>query len=154
MSIISNEANLNKLTRDVVEGHKLVFWGLEIVKQHGNKVLRVFIDNVDKQITVDDCAKVSRQLSAVMDVEEPIADNYILEVSSPGVDRHIFTLDQYDKCVGQLACVHLRSSYEGRLKYTGVIKGTEGEEVVLVCNTHELLFPIECIKMAKVVPQF
>jgi ribosome maturation factor RimP len=75
------------------------FWGLEYLSQGKDTVLRVFIDH-ENGITVDDCAAVSRQISSVMDVEDPISQVYNLEVSSPGMDRPVFTLEQYASLAG------------------------------------------------------
>lgn len=144
---------LHELVRPAVEGLDYTFWGLELLAQGNHSLLRVYID-AEQGITVDDCAQVSRQLSAVMDVVDPINEEYTLEVSSPGLDRALFTLDQYESHVGQVVNVRLRFSFEGRRKFKGVIKGIEEGEVVLVCEEHEFLFPVDAIEKAHVVPRF
>ncbi len=144
---------LHELIEPVVEGQDCTFWGLELLAQGRHSLLRIYIDT-EQGVTVDDCEKVSRQLSAVMDVEDPISGEYTLEVSSPGLDRPLFTLAQYESHVGQVVNVRLRVPFEGRRKYKGVIKGVEGDEVVIVCEGHEFLFPMDVIEKAHVVPQF
>lgn len=144
---------LHELIEPVVEGQGYVFWGLEFLTQGRRSLLRVYID-AEQGITVDDCEKVSRQLSAVMDVENPVSNEYTLEVSSPGLDRPLFTLAQYESRVGQVVNIRLRAPFEGRRKYKGVIRGIEGDEVVIVCEGHEFLFPVDVIEKAHVVPSF
>ena len=144
---------LHELIEPVVKGQGYVFWGLELLTQGRRSLLRVYID-ADQGITVDDCERVSRQLSAVMDVENPVSNEYTLEVSSPGLDRPLFTLAQYESRVGQVVNIRLRALFEGRRKYKGVIRGIEGDEVVIVCEGHEFLFPVDAIEKAHVVPSF
>ena len=105
-------------------------------------------------IELADCEKVSRQLSAVLDVEDPISSDYTLEVSSPGLDRSLFTLEQFERFAGHVVNLRLRMAFEGRRKYTGRLKGIEGNDVVVQVDEEEFLFPLEGIEKANVVPQF
>ncbi|MDB6063050.1 MAG: ribosome maturation factor RimP [Verrucomicrobiaceae bacterium] len=129
------------------------FWGLEYLTHARQAVLRVFIDS-PKGITVEDCALVSRQLSAVLDVEDPIAVEYTLEVSSPGMDRPLFTVEQYERYRGEQIKIRLRSPFEGRRNFAGRLVGIEADEVVIVVEDHEYLLPLEMIDKAEVVPKF
>jgi len=103
---------------------------------------------------VDDCATVSRQISAILDVEDPIAGEYMLEVSSPGMDRPLFTLDQFRRFSGEQVKIRLRSPFEGRRNFKGALIGVEGDEVVVAVDEHEYLLPIELIDKAQVIPRF
>lgn len=129
------------------------FWGLEYLTHARQTVLRVFIDSPDG-ITVDDCAAVSRQLSAVLDVEDPIAVEYTLEVSSPGMDRPLFTLQQYAGYIGEQVKLRLRAPFEGRRNFSGRLVGIEADEVIIAVDDHEYLLPIEMIDKAQIVPRF
>ena len=93
-------AHLRQLFEPVISllGYELV--GIEYHGQGGNTTLRVYIDAVEG-VTLDDCAKVSRQLSGLLDVEDPIRERYTLEVSSPGLDRPLFTKDHFDSNKGR-----------------------------------------------------
>ena len=91
---------LEDILQPVVEGLGYEFWGIEFRSQGHHSLLRVFIDDAENGIGVDDCEKVSRQISGVMDVEDPIQTEYTLEVSSPGMDRPLFRLEQYEAFVG------------------------------------------------------
>ncbi len=150
---MAKESQLTDLLRPVVESMGFVFWGLEFIAQGRQSMLRVFIDHADG-INVDHCAAVSRQLSAVLDVEDPITQEYTLEVSSPGMDRPLFTLEQYQQYANHIIEVRLRMPFEGRRKFKGQLTGVEQEDIVLVVDEHEYLLPIELIDKAHVVPQF
>lgn len=128
-------------------------WGVEYHSHGRQPLLRVFIDS-ENGITVEDCAAASRQISAVLDVEDPISTEYTLEVSSPGMDRPLFTLDQFSRYIGEWVKAKLRAPFEGRRNFRGVLRGVEGDEVVLVVDDHEYLLPLELIEKANVVPRF
>lgn len=150
---MAKESQLTDLLRPVVESMGFVFWGLEFIAQGRQSMLRVFIEH-ENGINVDDCAAVSRQLSAVLDVEDPITQEYTLEVSSPGMDRPLFTVEQYQQYANHIIELRLRMPFEGRRKFKGQLTGVEQEDIVLVVDEHEYLLPIESIEKAHVVPQF
>ncbi|MCS5564284.1 ribosome maturation factor RimP [Marinobacter qingdaonensis] len=145
---------LEDILRPVVEGLGYEFWGIEYRSQGHYSKLRVFIDNPEQGVSVDDCEKVSRQISGVMDVEDPIQTEYTLEVSSPGMDRPLFRLEQYEAFAGHRVQIRLRMAYEGRRKFEGLLKGIEGDDVVVVVDDHEYLLPFESIERAHIVPVF
>ncbi len=106
------------------------FIGLENVVVGRLNVLRVYIDS-DKGVTIDDCAKASRQISAVLDVEDRMSGRYNLEVSSPGINRLLFELDQYKDYIGSTLQVKLRIAQEGRKHFKGVLEQVNAEHIVL-----------------------
>lgn len=149
----SKEQQLNDLLKPVVEALGFDLWGLEYISQGKNSVLRVYIDK-EEGISVDDCALVSRQISGVMDVEDPITSEYNLEVSSPGLDCPIFTIEQFKQFIGGLVEVKLRYAYEGRRKFKGQLVGVENEEDIVVhVDSHEYLLPIDAIDKANLIFQ-
>jgi ribosome maturation factor RimP len=111
---------LTAIIEPVVESFGLQLWGLQYSSHNGHSLLRIFIDG-EQGVGVDDCAKVSRQLSAVLDVEDPINGKYILEVSSPGLDRSLFTLAQYTLYVGSTIKVKLNTAVDMRKKFKGIL---------------------------------
>ncbi len=143
---------IEDLLTPTVEAMGFELWGVEYLSQGRHTVLRIFIESPDG-ITVDDCAAVSEQVSAVLDVEDPITGEYTLEVSSPGMDRLLFKLDQYPAYVGEVLDLRLRTAFEGRRKYKGILKGIEGEDVVLHVDDHEYLLPHDAIDKARVQPR-
>jgi ribosome maturation factor RimP len=115
--------------------------------------LRVYIDHA-KGIGVEQCAEVSRQVAAVLDVEDPIVGEYTLEVSSPGLDRPLFSLAHYQASVGEKLSLKLRLAFDGRRRFTGLLRGIEGDEVILQVDDEEYLLPFDSIEKANIVPRF
>lgn len=101
--------------------------GCEFLRQEGDLLLRIYIDS-EQGIDIESCTKVSRQISAIFDVEEPFLGNYFLEVSSPGLDRPLFTLAHYQKFIGQQLRFRTKlPNAEGRRRYKGILVGVEGK---------------------------
>ncbi|MBP9955535.1 ribosome maturation factor RimP [Geopseudomonas guangdongensis] len=144
---------LQALLAPVVEALGYQCWGVEFISQGRHSLLRVYIDHADG-ILIDDCEKVSRQISAVLDVEDPVSGEYTLEVSSPGMDRPLFTLEQFAAHAGEQVKIRLRSPYEGRRNFQGVLRGVEEQDVIVQVEDHEYLLPIESIDKANIIPRF
>lgn len=144
---------LEALVVPIVEALGFRSWGIEYLSQGRHTLLRVYIDHPDG-ISVEACATVSRQISAVLDVEDPITGDYTLEVSSPGMDRPLFTLEQFAEHTGEQVKIRLRVPYEGRRNFQGVIRGVEGDEVILLVDEHEYLLPIDSIDKSNIIPRF
>jgi ribosome maturation factor RimP len=141
---------LAELVAPAVSGLGFELWGVEYVPQRNHALLRIYIDGPNG-ITVDDCALVSRQVSAILDVEDPIQSEYTLEVSSPGLDRPLFRLDQFARYVGEKVVIRLRVPFERRRNFSGTLVGIEGEDVVVHVDDHEYLLPFESIDKAHLV---
>ncbi|MBD1553761.1 ribosome maturation factor RimP [Pseudomonas typographi] len=144
---------LQALLAPVVEALGYQCWGIEYVSQGRHTLLRVFIDK-DTGIGVDDCEVVSRQVSGVLDVEDPISVEYTLEVSSPGMDRPLFTLEQFAAHVGEHVKIKLRSPFDGRRNFQGLLRGVEEQDVVVQVDNHEFLLPVDSIDKANIIPRF
>ena len=147
----SKETQIAAVLRATVAALGFDLWGVEYLSQGRHSVLRLYIDSPDG-VSVEDCASVSEQVEGVLDVEDPITGEYTLEVSSPGLNRPLFTLQQYAGCAGERVEVRLRTPFEGRRKYKGVLKGVEGEDVVIQVEDQELLLPFGAIEKARVEP--
>lgn len=148
----SREQQIQAMLEPTVEALGFELWGLEYLSQGRHSLLRVYID-AENGITVDDCAAVSEQVGSVLDVEDPITGDYTLEVSSPGMDRLLFKLEQYTGYLGETLDLRLRTPFEGRRKFKGVLKGIEGEDVVIQVEDHEYLLPHGAIDKARVQPR-
>ncbi|BBT18877.1 ribosome maturation factor RimP [Metapseudomonas otitidis] len=144
---------LQALLAPVVEALGYQCWGIEFLSQGRHSLLRVYIDH-ENGIVIDDCEKVSRQISGVLDVEDPISSEYTLEVSSPGMDRPLFRLEQFAAHAGELVKIKLRSPYEGRRNFQGLLRGVEEQDVVVLVEDHEYLLPIDLIDKANIIPRF
>lgn len=145
---------LEDILRPVVEGLGYEFWGVEFRSQGKHSLLRLFIDDAEKGISVEDCETVSRQVSGVLDVEDPISTEYTLEVSSPGMDRPLFRIEQFEAFAGHMAKIKLRMAFEGRRNFEGQLRGVEDGDVVIIVDDHEYLLPFESIERASIVPVF
>ena len=147
------EQKLTEILQSSVEDLGCELWGIECQRAGRYLTVRLFIDK-EGGVTIDDCADVSRQVSAVLDVEDPIADKYNLEVSSPGLDRPLFTLAQYQRFIGQEIAVHLRISMSDRRKWQGVLEKIEGDMLTLVVDGQPQIFVFGNIQKANVIPKF
>jgi ribosome maturation factor RimP len=145
---------LKQALEPVISALGCELWGMELQMGGKRKLLRVYIDRQEEGVGIDDCERVSRQASALLDVEDLIRGEYVLEVSSPGMDRPLYELHQYSMYLGEEISLRLRFPYEGRRNYKGRLKAVEGDEIVLVVTDHEFLFPVESIEKANLVPQF
>ena len=142
---------LQEMIEPAVTGLGLELWGLEY--QTGKtSLLRIFIDGPEG-VSVDDCARVSHQVSGILDVEDPITENYTLEVSSPGMDRPLFKIEHFAEFRGHMVQLRLRVPYEGRRNFKGQLNGVEGDEVLLIVDGEEYVLPYELIDRANIVPQ-
>ena len=147
------EQKLQDLLQGLVEDLGCELWGIECQRVGRYLTVRLFIDK-EGGVTVDDCADVSRQVSAVLDVEDPIADKYNLEVSSPGLDRPLFTLAQYTRYVGQEIVVHLRIPVADRRKWQGELAKIENDMITLILDKQEQVLAFGNIQKANVVAKF
>jgi ribosome maturation factor RimP len=144
---------LREMIEPTVTALGYTLWGIEYQGQGKYSLLRLFID-APNGVTVDDCSVVSHHVSGVLDVEDPIDGEYTLEVSSPGMDRPLYTLEQYQAYVGHVIDLRLRVPFEGRRKFKGVLNAIEGDEIVIHVDDHEYLLPISTIEKANIVPTF
>ncbi|WP_314816090.1 ribosome maturation factor RimP [Aggregatibacter segnis] len=147
------EQKLQDLLQGSVEDLGCELWGIECQRVGRYLTVRLFIDK-EGGVTVEDCADVSRQVSAVLDVEDPIADKYNLEVSSPGLDRPLFTLAQYTRYVGQEIVVHLRIPVADRRKWQGELAKIENGMITLIVDKQEQVLAFGNIQKANVVAKF
>ncbi len=130
--------------------------GYELVRVRltggGRPTLQIMAERKDRrEMTVDDCAEISRNLSALLDVENPIAESYALEVSSPGIDRPLLRLEDYERFAGFEAKIETKRPYDGRRKFTGRIAGVRGRRVAIGGETGAAESPFDEIAHAKLV---
>ncbi len=124
------EQKLTDMLRPAVAETGKELLGVEFVSAGNNSVLRLFIDH-ENGIDVDDCAEVSRQVGAILDVEDPISSEYNLEVSSPGVDKPLFELAHYQAVVGETINVKLSMPLNGRRKFKGNLVAIENDTLIV-----------------------
>ena len=114
--------------------------------------LQVMAERRDEApMTVEDCAEISRAVSALLDVADPIAGAYMLEVSSPGIDRPLVRPEDYDRFAGLEARIDLSSPIEGRKRFRGRVLGRDADHVRLAAEGGEVRLPLDAISRAKLV---
>ncbi|GJM09494.1 MAG: ribosome maturation factor RimP [Lysobacteraceae bacterium] len=141
---------LNALIEPLVEdlGYELV--GIDY-RPGGDGLLRIYIDQSEVGIRLEDCEKVSREVSALMDVEDPIGDNYMLEVSSPGLNRPLFKLEHYATYKGHEAKINLIRPLDGRRRFRGLIEAVGEQTVSLLMDGEVYELPFGDIAKANLV---
>lgn len=142
------------MLQPVVESLGYEFWGLEYIQGRG-ATLRIFIDrDSDEGVSVDDCALVSHQVSGVLDVEDPIPGEYNLEVSSPGMDRPLFTLEQWSRYIGEDIQIRLLAPVAGKRRLTATLTAIDGDDVLLDVKGEALRVPFAQVDRATLVAKF
>lgn len=135
-------------------GDGLFLWGIEFVPGAQQSLLRVYVDVEGRGVGIEDCEKVSREISALLDISDPIPGNYNLEVSSPGLDRPLFNASHYARFVGAQAKLALLVPVEGRRRLSGRIVEVEDDAVLIAEESVQIRVPLGNVQKARLVPQF
>ena len=139
------------IVEPVIVGMGYDFWGLECQISTNTAQVRIFIDKADG-ISLDDCSRVSQQLSAVLDVEDPVAVPYTLEISSPGIDRKLFTVEQLKGSVGNKVKVKTTWPIEERRNIRGLLQDADDDNITMITeDAKKFVIPVEAIKNAKLL---
>ncbi len=136
-----------------VEALGFEFVGLDYRAQGRHSLLRIYID-AEQGINVDDCALVSRQVSAVLDVEDPITGEYTLEVSSPGIERPLFTAEHYRAYVGERLEIRTTVPVDGRRNFVGTLAAADDDAVDVEIDGQVYKLALIQIDRARLKPQF
>jgi ribosome maturation factor RimP len=152
-SLASLQERLTDMIRPAVEALDYELWGVEFVRAGKFSTLRVYIDSPDG-IGVDDCADVSYQVSALLDVEDPINAEYNLEVSSPGMERPFFSAEQMQPYVGETIAVELNVAQQNKRKFKAQLEAVEGDQLTLLVDNETLQVSMRDVKKAHLVPTF
>jgi ribosome maturation factor RimP len=145
---------LKSIIEPEIEGFGFTLWGIEL-GNHGisssSTTLRIFVDR-ELGVSVDDCQNLSHVVSSVLDVENPIDGSYVLEISSPGVNRRIFTVNQARTLINSHVKVELFMSIHSNLrKFEGIIKKVENKMVTLNAEESEVSFEFSNVYEMRVV---
>ena len=134
-------STLKQVVSSAVAAAGYEFVGIEDVISDRRRILRVYID-AEAGVNIDDCAKASRQIGAMLDVEETISGHYSLEVSSPGINRLLFELEHYSAYIGKELRLKLRAPQEGRRNFKGVLEQVNAASIILLVDAvcYELQF--------------
>ncbi len=143
---------LGELLAPVVAGLGYELWELEFAPRAGGGLLRLYIDS-DVGISVDDCERVSRAVSATLDATDPIPGQYTLEVSSPGLDRVLRTQAHFERFAGERVKLEMMQPVDGRKRFSGRLIAAAGGEVTLELETGAITLPIDDIHKARLAPE-
>lgn len=147
------EQKLTDLLRPAVEETGKTLRGIEYLSAGNNSVLRLFIDH-ENGINVDDCAEVSRQVGALLDVEDPISSEYSLEVSSPGADCPLFELAHFQEVIGETINVRLSIPLNGRRKFKGPLVAIENDTLTVQVDNIDYELALSNVDKANLVAKF
>ncbi len=143
-----------KIIEPVVEGLGYEVVDIDYRPHPTDGLLRIYIDGPNG-IVLDDCTTVSHQVSSVLDVEDPIPGQFNLEVSSPGLDRPLRKIADFERFTGSTVKIKLTvPTIEGQRNFTGKLKGIENDEVILVMDGETHYLALDTIDKARIVPQF
>jgi ribosome maturation factor RimP len=145
-------AELSRLLEPGVRALGFELVDVELSGQGHHAVLRVYIDGPEG-VTVDDCADVSRQLSGILDVEDPIPERYVLEVSSPGLDRPLARREDFERFVGEQVKVRTRRPLDGQRNFKGRLVAVQPEHIVLEVDEKKVSLGFDSIEKARLIPQ-
>ncbi len=151
--LILSVAKLTAMLQPLVEDLGYEFVGLELSSNPNSRVLVLYIDK-PAGIAVEDCELTSREVAALLDVEDPIPGHYVLEVSSPGLDRPLFSLRQFEQFTGELVQLTLFAPLDGRRKFKGRILGVRDGKVTIEQDGVEVTLEHGNIAKARLVPDY
>jgi len=139
------------LVRPVIEGLGYELWDLEYSPGRGNGYVRVYIDAA-AGIALDDCERVSRAVSELLDVEDPVPGQYALEVSSPGLERPLRTAEQFGRYVGETVFVETLQPLDGQRRYKGPLVAAGPETIEVEVDGRRCVLPVAGIRRAHLAP--
>jgi ribosome maturation factor RimP len=152
MAMTGKALELQALLEPTVSGLGLELLGIEFSPAAGNALLRLYIDAPGRLVGIEDCEAVSREVSANLDVNDPIASQYTLEVSSPGIDRPLFSLAHFAKQIGEQVKISLSLPQDGRRRLQGRILSVDDAAIVLDVDGRQFKVAQGNIDKARLVP--
>ncbi|WP_072280938.1 ribosome maturation factor RimP [Rappaport israeli] len=155
---MSREQTISDLCKPLVESMGYEWVGVEFHANSVNSILRIYVDKPEGGISMEDVVAVTEQINPLLDVKDPISVAYTLEVSSPGLDRPLFTPEHFQRFTGELVKLNVRQPVERRRKFTGVIQSVDLEENKLILSLEKegemVELALDNIDKARLVPVF
>lgn len=153
MNLESLVKDIESLIKPIIEEMNYELYHVEYVKENGEYYLRIYIDSPDG-ITLQDCEQVSRSISDLLDEADPIKDAYYLEVSSPGINRNLYTPKHYQDNISKKVKVKTISPVMSKKTHEGILKTFNDNEITLEINDEEIIIPIDKIKSVNLEVDF
>jgi ribosome maturation factor RimP len=151
---MSKQHEIEALISPTIEALGLELLGVEYVAGVSSALLRIYIDVADRPVNLDDCETVSREVSAILDVNDPIESHYTLEVSSPGLARPLFRPQHFARFAGEQAKIAVDLPIDGRRRFQGAILRVEGDDIVIDQDGVEVRLAHSNVSKAKLVPVY
>ncbi|WP_029463719.1 ribosome maturation factor RimP [Rickettsiella massiliensis] len=150
--MMKNSITIEQIIRPAIESLGYELWGCVCLTQGRHNLLRVYIES-EKGVNLGDCERVARQIKALIEVEEALPADFLLEVSSPGIDRRLFTLAQCHRFIGANVAIQTHYAIENQRKWKGILKSVEGEHLTLSQETGDLVLKWDNILRANILPE-
>ena len=150
-----NIEDFKNIIEPVINRNNCLLWGIEILRGKKKNTLRVFIDS-DNSVDINDCENISRDLNYEPQIDLLLGEDYILEVSTPGIDRKFFEIKQLDDYVGQELDIKTKSIHEGRRKFIGKLIDCDDSSlsIVKLDNSEEITFKFSDIDLCRLKPDY
>jgi len=145
---------LEQLLRPAIEDLGLELVGIEFSSGAGGSLLRVYIDEPEQGVSIDDCERASREISALLDVNDPVAGRYTLEVSSPGLERPLFTMEHFRRFAGEQVKISVSLPVDGRRRFQGRIDDVEDDRITIDQDGTPVTIAHACVGKARLVPDY
>jgi len=145
---------LSQLLEPAIADLGLELVGIEFSPNAGGSLLRVYIDEPERGVTIDDCERASREISALLDVNDPVAGRYTLEVSSPGLERPLFTPGHFERFRGEQVKISVNLPLDGRRRFQGRIDAVDDERVTIDQDGKPVEIAHANIAKARLVPDY
>lgn len=148
---MADSKELTRLIEPLVQALDCELWGLEFRLHKTSALLRVFIDRTDGSVGLDDCTRVSEQLSAMLDVEDPIKVPYTLEISSPGIERPLLKPEHYQRYVGEKIKVRLTRPVHNRRNFVGSLDSVSEQAIEMTVDGEQYALPIDALDRGRLI---
>ncbi len=151
-----NIDDLKNIIEPVITRNNCFLWGIEILRGKKKNTLRVFIDSNNNNVDINDCESISRDLNYEPQINLNLDEDYILEVSTPGVDRKFFDIKQLKEYVGQELNIKTKSIYDGKRKFIGKLIESDDSKLTIVesDNSEEIIFKFSDIDLCRLKPDY
>ncbi len=144
---------IEEMVKSPIEDMDYELYHLEYIKEDNEYYLRIYIDS-PKGISLEDCEKVSRRVSDIIDEKDPIKDQYYLEISSPGINRFLYTKKHYEDNLGKKVKIRATTAIEGKKLFEGILESYEEDLIKVKINDNIINVPLDKIKTINIEVDF